>query len=917
MTGRRPGPAPGNSLEDRFAQRAAAEKRRQSLLDLMRTRDQKASDSQPVNDRVQRSTEQSLSAIDGLRLYSVGDTASLRRLSLEYRSLIEAAVEVMNRGGELVLLCWPPRHVCLPAIVNLLALADLAGARQTTVSKESKRVDIIAEKPLGMRAIIFPYSRTSRGPAREIQIDKRQLAEVQIRHLLRCMDNKDPPALKDYHTVLSRVRGLTGKGRDGRSYPEFEHPVLDEIVPHGTATNGCAEHGELLWRTKSKTDLKELSRTGHADKPDQAVFFLYQLRPNDNLARELKKVGAAPDLILLDLCRSARGRLGRDWISNARKAVDAMRAAFPDTGILAVTDDPWSCDAARFEVLGTRQPNGVTKMRPAPSRVLYGDESGILGDGSAAPMQWVGGTSVVADGFTGNLEGTVARLRALGKLLADRGNPTASDSLREIITKVRRSACLPGSLAEFSAFLEREHADSAAADTMTGYRIDGNLSLLHDPRQGAFQVSAKDMSTAESDALSLIRASEKATPMASLLEASLTPIIRSSSRTVVVLRNELIADFTADRLSQKFDKLEGRIEADMVRFTTRQGLADLAGVAPSYRSQFKRAFIVAPTRQSILEILSQPWLPDEVLFLADSDTLRFAARDAGRLASQLDQIGLKTRLTQFAGAAGQRLQQIGDHAVALDSMVPPSDDVDFPFGTVVDLVGSQRGDRRVVELEMASGQRILARPRTGLVQRDNSRSVRRFIEVPAGEVSVGDEICVISTGFIEKARSLINIAAAAAEEIRDYHTLVLKRFAALPGANDATRLRELCQRMGEPAVRTATASYWIRLDEEQAKPLHEVVPHAPQDRDTFMRFTGALDISKPLASRFWAWAVLAQRSSKMRAGAAFHDAYKGILTDEHSALAANKDRAAEIRALRAAADEYVSTVAVTKTRGGS
>jgi hypothetical protein len=94
-----------------------------------------------------------------------------------------------------------------------------------------------------------------------------------------------------------------------------------------------------------------------------------------------------------------------------------------------------------------------------------------------------------------------------------------------------------------------------------------------------------------------------------------------------------------------------------------------------------------------------------------------------------------------------------------------------------------------------------------------------------------------------------------------------------------------------------------------------MTPHAPRDREVFIRFTHALGIGTQLAARFWAWAVLLQRSSRVRAGAAFHDAYKGILTDQHSALAASKTRAAEIRALRAAADDYVSRVDAIRTVG--
>src|SRR5690606_12242688 len=115
------------------------------------------------------------------------------------------------------------------------------------------------------------------------------------------------------------------------------------------------------------------------------------------------------------------------------------------------------------------------------------------------------------------------------------------------------------------------------------------------------------------------------------------------------------------------------------------------------------------------------------------------------------------------------------------------------------------------------------------------------------------------------ARSLLNISAAAADEIRDYHEQVAKRFAALPGDSVVGRLRALTAAMGDPPVGIDTARYWIDLEDEFRKPLHEVVPHAPHDHATFIRFTGALGIGPRVAERFWAWAVIAQRSNRVRA----------------------------------------------------
>ena len=123
------------------------------------------------------------------------------------------------------------------------------------------------------------------------------------------------------------------------------------------------------------------------------------------------------------------------------------------------------------------------------------------------------------------------------------------------------------------------------------------------------------------------------------------------------------------------------------------------------------------------------------------------------------------------------------------------------------------------------------------------------------------------------------------------------------------RLRYLVAEMGEPRVSPETARYWISLELELEKDLHEVVPHAPQDRDTFLRFTAALGIGLKLAENFWRWAVVAQRSHRLRSGNVFHDAFRGILTDPHAALAQNVDRTDEIRALRSMAESHVATVA--------
>jgi hypothetical protein len=374
----------------------------------------------------------------------------------------------------------------------------------------------------------------------------------------------------------------------------------------------------------------------------------------------------------------------------------------------------------------------------------------------------------------------------------------------------------------------------------------------------------------------------------------------------------MIAEFAADRLGRSHPKLAERIGNGVIRFGGARALDTVADAPASARNHFKRAIVVAPTTSTILAMLAEPWLPEHVVFLADADTLAFAARDASRLADEIGVDALAARLRTFAEKANSRVAEIGRHSVQLDAEAP-SEDVEFPTGSVIDLTGGGRGERRLVEIKLGNGLRIIARPSTGMVLRDDGAATTTFVERPASQLKRGDEVCVIGAGFIERARSLVNIRATAAEEIREYHNQVAKRFAGILEDSTQGRLRVLVARMGQPVVPIERARYWIDLRDEIDKPLHEVVPHAPQDRDTFMRFTEALGIGQKLAESFWLWAVVAQRSHRMRAGNVFHDAFRGILTDPHAALASNRNRSANIRALRAMAEEHVATVADTRS----
>lgn len=898
---------PRANLGERAEQRRAVLDKQQRLLSKMAkasaARAEAAAakqETQAVPERPQRDVERYMATLAAQPFHQLGQSDAAE-ITPSYSQLVRSAAEVASDGSAQVVMPWPPVRVSPSAIAGLLTIAAVGSAEveqlilQGANETGRRRADEV-------RAIVFPYARGTHAQARQVQVGRHTFGAINFEHVKRYV-NGGNDAAKDFHQVLARIRNLTGRAFDGRDYAEFEHPILDEIVPHASPRGERSSNSTLLWRTRSKTDIARQSRSGDADDPSKADFFLYTLRANDRLDVDLRAIQRSPNLLILDLTRMARNRLGWDWVGKSTEFVASLREIHPTTGILAIADDPWTYRTARFEVLGTRRRGRNGKVTPATGHVPYSEVADIVRPVVAAAPTFEGAGCIDVDGFFGDVDHGIERLRRLANSLDDKGAPREAVIVRNVIATVRRTASLPGSLAELSAFLEQETSTATANDLLAVYRVTADIATLDDPRVAANQVDADIGALAT--ARDLMRTFDNATPMSTLLEAVIQPPLRSSSKSVFVFRSDLVAEFAVNRLGVAHPKLAARIESEFIRFGGERilrGVADLPQVA---RNQFKRVVLVAPTRTAILTTLTQPWLPEHVTVLADADTLAFAARDAERLAAEIDIAPLAARLHMFATRAGERVEEIGRHVVRFEM---PPDDVEFPNGLVVDLSGGGNGERNLIEIELKSGQRIIARRSTEIVLRDDGAATTSFVERTASQVKVGDEVCVIGHSFIERARTLLNIRATAAEEIRDYHQLVADRFAAMPEPTIIGKLRSLVAAMGEPAVAPDTARYWIDLDEEIEKPLHDVVPHAPHDRDTFMRFAAALGINERMAGNFWRWAVVAQRSHRIRYGNVFHDAFRGILTDPHAAMASNRDRTDQIRMLRSMAEEHVAIV---------
>lgn len=823
-----------------------------------------------------------------------------------YQSVVEMAASSINDGASSAVMCWPGGDTSPAAVAVLLSLADSAAARPVMYGSDQS-----FEPPLGLRALIYPYARTAHRALRHVYVDKAFLGPLHIKHQLRSVRGADEPALEDYHKTVARVREMTGRALDKKSYAEMLHPSLDDLMPSGPC-RGDAGRNPLLGLVASKTDLKNISRTHIADRPDAARFYLFGLRADDPIGDNLDAVAASLSVALLDLGHTGRGRLERQmkdrWIERTRAFLEELRERAPRLPIVAMTDDPYAFDVIRFDLLGQGK-GRRSKKTPCRSRVLLARDGAIAEAGAEAAGEIEAVEKWEVHGFSGALGPLLERLRGDARKARNLGDRDAAENLSALAAILRRCASLPGPINAFATFIGN---DAAAADVLTGYRVGATLAALRESH-GAFRQHHPEETNAVCDAVDTAwRNAATGGPMTALLRDVVMRFKGVSSKTAVLFPKDMLAEFACSVLCADADfgeKLAGRVERGMFLFVDRAGFDDLAAQPSAQRNHIKTLIVVAPPRASLLTLIAEPWLPDHVIVLADSDALGGAARETRRLATYPDLASLAGRFAGFSEQAAIEAARLKNAQVALSLDDDPDiEELEFPLSGVIDLAGNIRPGQKALLLEFDGGQVIRARPGTKLVVQDRRRTVPVFVETEARDVEVGDRVCIIGDAFLEMARPLLNISVRAAEEIRDYHKQVLERFAKIDGPSLRARLRTLIERMGMPDVRVERAQYWVELEEQLGAPLQEVVPCAPQDEETFVAFTKALEMSETAARQYWLWAVIAQRRSRLRAAMAFHDAYRGIIVDAYAAQSENPERAADVRRLRSAAENHVSVV---------
>ena len=224
------------SLDERAEQRRATLDKRQALLSKMaqasaaRSQTSSSTPATPkIPPRKQRDVDRYIAALAAQPFHQLG-LSEVATVSTAYERMVRSAAEVASDGSTQVVMPWPPVRISPSAIVGLLTIAAV-GSVETEQLVTQSTTETVRCRSDEVRAIVFPYARSTHAQARQVQVDRHKLGKINFEHVKRYMNGGDDAA-KDFHQVLGRVRNLTGRALDGRDYAEFEHPILDEIVPH-------------------------------------------------------------------------------------------------------------------------------------------------------------------------------------------------------------------------------------------------------------------------------------------------------------------------------------------------------------------------------------------------------------------------------------------------------------------------------------------------------------------------------------------------------------------------------------------------------------------------------------------------------------------------------------------------------------
>ena len=785
-----------------------------------------------------------------------------------------------------------------------------------------------------LTTMVFPWSRSSTTYQRNVVVDRRMLCE-RISRALHRLDGRHPTqkdayilAINSLKTILNDAAKSDALREKLQNDPAAEHPTLFEIIPYlgVNQSSVTSSTGRFLERLRKYTWLNRSASRLLKDASESATtpFFLIGIGGDaaewNALIRaglDPARGGRKPDLLLLDMTKSGRKRLGMDWKKVLSGFLDAVLELYLEVGpppTLAITDDIYCLESLAFTVLKDwdrwRLPTSVLGRSALPTSLVLNIETGFFG----APID--AGTDipkVTANIFGTDLLKVVDTGYLLRRKLLDDGEKELGNLAGSASNVVQNLATLPGQPKAFFEYLREEFDGYQLKQRGDRYDAPALLAELRAARDGGIagrhHAELVDFSTSFDTLITFLNTDNAGRK---LFDDTLRRLEKKKERAVILFPSTLLRDFASWRVEKDFIlfNIKYAVGKTITFAAPRDGL-ELLNSFVHQPSEGKTALIcIEPSIEVIMNLLCLRSLPHKLMIQCSLPRATQLARRL-RLTSELD--GAQPIAARLRSIIDELERGSCGHTAEISAFDP---DAPIVGRTMIDLTGGAgTGSEFPTRLiELASGASIRAYENSELAVYDDDE-LDGFGKRSANLLIPGDQICVFTDELSDIARGILKHTVDAPEILALYHRKVLEGAERLSGDTVVQKAASLRLRMQELAPEvdlppSSAMQYWLDVDDLLGKPRSEVRPHAPQHFETYALFMKAIGVAEIVAEQYWNLGIAWTRSARIKGGNHLHQVLMSIIVDPHGTLSRLPDfvDSVELWRLHELAKENIETV---------
>lgn len=777
----------------------------------------------------------------------------------------------------------------------------------------------------GLATLFFPWNRSTEAAQRTLLVDQDFISKVTVPALNRILREDGNHYALGYMMALHSLKHIWTSGKKNKKLekaletdPSLIHPTLYEIMPqHGIRNEGFRSyHDRFLQRLRRYTWIdKQEKYIEAATDPLRTPFFLFgvhadaihlQFFQTDGL--DPRHGGRRPDIVLVDLTRRARSRLGKNWKHLLTLFLDVVTNLYASERppVLAVTDNVFILESLRWDIL--KKYADTAHNRPAPASVTLYAKPDLFDPETITPGSL---SEITAEVYGTDVLNVVNQGSKLRRAFLEAGDLEISDAVGNAIYSIRNIVSLPGPPRQFHDFLD---------DNYDGYELFG-LGARFDhltPRSQINSVLQQGWAGTNHNQLSefleafdkLCTSADTDNPGHKLFDKCIEGLVREAGQSIIVFSSQVLRGFAEWRVEND-DALSGTRLAmgrKLLLVDRREAMEELE-LSQSGQSLFQQIVFIEPSADDLLHLLTLSRFPEKIFVLANLALVTEILRSI-RILLRIDGIepiqnNLLAVEKEFKRALSGRVIDIPD----LDA-TPPLPRLD----TLLDLTTtsvSSSGLTRIITTSAGLQIRMFEGSEVALY---NPEALQVFSQKLAKDLKPRDQICVFDPDFVNMAREKLNLTANASDVLPLYHRTVADAATRLPGDNITSKVKVLRAKMLElkpklslPGIQAMRQ--WIDVTSLIDAPRNEVVPQAPRDRHHYLCFMRVLGISEDLARHYWDLGIFWTRSIRIRSGFAFHQVFMGILIDPHGATSQlPKNQRRNIWKIHETAEHHVMTV---------